>query len=261
MRTARYPSPVLDETAVDLHVKVLSEAVVDRAISAGLEAIVYAPHFTRWPEIRRMAREYTRAELLVVPGREIFTGSWRNRKHVLALGLEAPVPDFVPLDVAMDELKRQDAVVLAPHPGYATVSLTGEDLRRYRSEIHSAEIFNPRNAPWHDRRARRMVETLEIPPFASSYAHLGRTVGAADTTFERSIEEVTDLHDALRDGVARTVRYPRGTGRWRRALPELGHLCYENSVSKARRVLGSDLEATHPRHPAYGGRFEDVACV
>jgi len=60
---------------VDCHVKVLNERVVERAKRAGLDALVYAPHFTRLPEIRERAAAYSDDELLVVPAREVFTGT------------------------------------------------------------------------------------------------------------------------------------------------------------------------------------------
>jgi Predicted metal-dependent phosphoesterases (PHP family) len=79
-------------TRVDLHVKVLDERVVERAKKREVDVLVYAPHFTRWPDIRDRAAVFSDEDLLVVPGRELFTGDWRTRQHVLALDLEEPVP-------------------------------------------------------------------------------------------------------------------------------------------------------------------------
>ncbi|MFW6320736.1 MAG: PHP domain-containing protein, partial [Halohasta sp.] len=56
-----------------MHTKILTDAVVDRAKRRGLDVLVYAPHFTRLPEIRRRAARYSDDDLLVVPAREIFT--------------------------------------------------------------------------------------------------------------------------------------------------------------------------------------------
>ncbi|PSQ55842.1 metal-dependent phosphoesterase, partial [Halobacteriales archaeon SW_12_67_38] len=80
----------MSESRIDAHVKVLDERVVSRAKRYGLDAVVYAPHFVRLPEIRAKARAFSDDDLLVVPGRELFTGSWRNRQHVLAFGLTDP---------------------------------------------------------------------------------------------------------------------------------------------------------------------------
>ena len=46
-----------EQTRVDMHVKILSDEVVARAKRRGIDVLVYAPHFTRLPEIRRTAAE------------------------------------------------------------------------------------------------------------------------------------------------------------------------------------------------------------
>ena len=249
----------MTEFRVDPHVKVLDERVVERAKRAGLDALVYAPHFTRLPEIRERAAAYSDDELLVVPAREVFTGTWRNRKHVLALGLEEPVPDFIPLETAMAEFERQDATVLIPHPTFANVSFEDSDFRTYAETIDALEIFNPKHFPMHNRRARGLAETFSLPPITASYAHLPRTVGIAHTAFETPIESEADLVAALGDRVARRVVYENGLNRWTTTAMELGHLVYENTWEKVDRLFLSGTEPTHPKHIAYDGRFDDAA--
>lgn len=239
--------------------KVLNDAVVERAIRAGLDAIVYAPHFTRLPTIRERAAAYSSDELLVIPAREVFTGSWWNRKHVLVLGLEEPVPDFIPLNVAMAEFDRQDAAVLVPHPEFATVSLTEADLRTYADTIDALEIFNPKHLPSHNRRARELADMLSYPPFTSSYAHLPQSVGVAYTAFEAQIDSGADLVAAFKDSVARRVVYDNGVDRLRAGVIELAHLGYENTWKRVDRLFLSGTEPTHPTHIAYDGRFDDAS--
>ena len=140
---------------VDPHVKVLNEGVVERAKARGLDAVVYAPHFTRLPRVVARAERFSDDELLVVPAREVFTGNWRNRKHVLAVGLTDPVPDFITLEAAMAAFDRQDAAVLVPHPEFATVSLEAHDIRAHGDRIHGTEVYNPKHFGTHNERARR----------------------------------------------------------------------------------------------------------
>ena len=244
---------------VDCHVKVLDDRVIERARRAGLDAIVYAPHFTRLPEIRERAAAYSSDDLLVIPAREVFTGSWRNRRHVLAIGLREPVPDFIPLEAAMAEFERQDAAVLVPHPTFANVSFEEADLRAHADVIDALEIFNPKHLPSHNRRARHLADIHSTPPFTSSYAHLPRTVGIAHTAFETTIEREADLVAALREGIARRVVYDNSLERWTTTATELGHLLYENTWKKMDRLFLSGTEPTHPKHIAYDGRFDDVA--
>lgn len=250
-----------DGTRVDLHVKVLDETVFERAKARGLDVLVYAPHFTRWPTIQRRAETFSDDELLVVPGRELFTGPWYDRRHVLALGLDDPIPDFITLDGAMAELRRQDAAVLAPHPTFLSVSLGREHLWEYRGLIDGVEAYNPKHLPWHNRRARTIASDLDLPAFASSYAHLSRTVGEVWTTFEADIRTEADLIEALESGTERRLFHRSGTTHHARGLLEFAHLGYENTWKKVDRVVLSGMEPTHPGHVAYGGRFDDVRVV
>jgi len=248
-----------DEFRVDLHVKVLDEQVLRQARRAGLDAIVYAPHFTRLPEIRERARAYSTPDLEVIPAREVFTGTWRDRKHVLAIGLEEPVPDFISLDAAMAEFDRQGVAVLAPHPEFATVSLEQPELSQYRGTVDAVEIFNPKHLPTHNRRARELAERFEYPPFASSYAHLPESVGVAYTAFDEPLEGQADLVAALEDGLGRRVVHHNGLRRWKTSSKEIAHLFWENTWQKVDRLFLQGTEPTHPEHIAYGGRFDDVS--
>ena len=269
---------------VDMHVKVLDEGVLRRAKARDMDALVYAPHFTPLPEIERRAAAYTDEELLVVPAREIFTGDWHDRKHLLAIGLDSPVPDFITPEGALLELRGQDAAALVPHPEFLTVSLDRADVERYRSLLDGTEIYNPKFWPHHARRAASIAEEASLPAFASSYAHLGRSVGEAWTTFDRADVEpgpsstrsgmgrpdggwlvdrtwsdrVEAFVGALTDGVSRSVSRRTGLTHRLRCLAEFAHLGYENSLPKAVRLFRPQLPGTHPGRPLYDGRFDDV---
>ncbi|WP_115862576.1 PHP-associated domain-containing protein [Halorussus litoreus] len=240
---------------VDFHVKVLDESVVERAKARGLDALAYAPHFTRLPDVRERADRFSDDELLVVPAREVFTGRWHERKHVLALGLDEPVPDFLPLDDAMAAFDRQDAAVLVPHPTFLNVSLSADDVADYRDTIDAVEVYNPKHWPHHDRRAKALSAKFDLPGFTSSYAHLRGTVGEAWTEFDASFDSREELIDGLKRAVPRRVAHRSGwTHRLRRAA-EFAHLGWENSYEKLDRVLLSGMEPTHPDHVAYDDRF------
>jgi len=242
-----------------MHVKLLDERVAARAKARGLDVLVYAPHFVRLPEIRERAARFTDGELLVVPARELFTGSWRNRRHVLAVGLDDPVPDFVEFEATLDELERQGAATLVPHPEFLNVSLSRADIAAHGDVIDAVEVYNAKCQSHGNRRALAIARDVGLPGFGSSYAHLRWTVGEAWTEFDRSIEDAADLVEALRERAGRRVmRRSGGTHRLRSAV-EFAHLGYENSWGKVDRLLLSGIEPTHPRHVAYESRFDDVA--
>ncbi|WP_255197097.1 PHP-associated domain-containing protein [Halorarius litoreus] len=245
---------------VDPHVKILDERVVDRAKRRGLDALVYAPHFVRLPEIRARARRFTDDELLVVPAREVFTGSWRDRKHVLALGLSEPVPDFITLDGAFAEFERQDATVLVPHPEFATVSLGIEEIETYGDRVHGVETYNPKHRQLHNDRAKEVARETGLPAFGSSYAHLRGTIGEVWTEFEAQPTTAEAVAELFREGAPRRVFHRSGVGHHLRRHAEFAHLGYENTWKKIDRLFLSGTEPTHPRQVAYEGRFDDVSC-
>lgn len=241
---------------VDAHVKVLDDRVVARAKARGLDALVYAPHFTRLPEIERTAERYADEDLAVIPAREVFTGTWRNRRHVLALDLETPVPDFISLESAFETFADQDAVVLVPHPAFLTVSLDRDDIEIYRDAIHGVETYNPKHWGLHNRGAQAIAEATALPAFGSSYAHLRGTVGEAWTAFPAIDPTADAIIDAFRTGTPRSVEHRAGVGHRLRCAVEFAHLFYENSIAKFDRVVLSGTEPTHPSQAAYGGAFD-----
>lgn len=248
-------------TRVDPHVKVCSEAIVDRAVDAGLDALVYAPHFTRLPDIEATANRLSRDDCAVLPGREVFTGTWRDRKHVLAIGLSDPIPDFITLDGAMEAFQQQDATVIVPHPEFYTVGLSEADIREHQDVIDAIEVVNPKHRPRHDRQAQQLAETLSIPAVGSSYAHLPWTVGDVWTEFDRPLDTPDDVNSLIEtpgDGDRRVCRRT-GIGAQTRAQLEFAHLGWENTWKKFDRLVLSGLEPTHPAHPAYDGQFDDCA--
>ncbi|WP_435126713.1 PHP-associated domain-containing protein [Halobaculum sp. D14] len=244
---------------VDLHVKRLDEQVVERARSAGLDALVYAPHFTRLPEIRDRAERFSTPDVTVVPAREVFTGDWRNRRHLLAVGLDDPVPDFITFEAALAEFDRQDAAVLVPHPEFMNVSLTRAEVGAYSDRIDAVETFNAKLFDRQNRRGARIAEAFDLPVFGSSYAHLRGTVGSAWTEFDDDVRTEAALVDALKAGADRTVVKRRDPATRVRRLAEYVHLGVENSWGKLDRLFLSGMEPTNPRHIAYENRFDDVA--
>lgn len=245
-------------TRVDMHVKVLDEHVVSRAKARGIDVLVYAPHFTRLPDIRARADRFSDDDLLVVPAREVFTGPWYDRRHLLAIGLSAPIPDFTTFRGALAELERQDAAVLVPHPEMLNVSCSRADVASDPDAFDAVETYNAKCLPHQNRRARTVVREIDQPGFGSSYAHLRETVGEAWTAFDAAVDSEADLVSALRSGAPRRVAHRPGVGHRLRCLAEFAHLGYENSWGKLDRLLLSGTEPTHPSHIAYGGRFDDV---
>ncbi|EMA69502.1 hypothetical protein C461_02701 [Halorubrum aidingense JCM 13560] len=246
-------------TRVDAHVKVLDDDVVALAKERGIDALVYAPHFTRITTVRERAARYSDDDLTVVPAREVFTGDWGNRRHLLVLGVTDPIPDYITFEGAMAEFERQDAVVLVPHPSFATISLTRPEIAAHADRLDAVETYNTKLLPHQNARARQISESTGTPGFGSSYAHLPGTVGEAWTEFDGALDDEAAVVDAFRERRPRTVVHRGGAGHQLRGLVEFVHLAYENTWEKADRLFLSGDEPTLPSNVAYEGKFDDVS--
>ena len=246
-------------TRVDAHVKVLDDNVVTLAKQRGIDALVYAPHFTRLPTIQRRAAHHSDDDLHVVPAREVFTGDWGNRRHLMALGLSEPVPDYITFEAAMAEFERQDAAVLVPHPGFGTISLTRPEIAAHAERLDAVETYNTKLLPHQNARMQRIADVTDKLGFGSSYAHLRGTVGEAWTEFDGALDGVEGIVDAFRERRPRTVVHRGGLRHRLRGLLEFAHLGYENTWTKADRLFLSGAEPTLPTNVAYEGRFDDVS--
>lgn len=243
-------------TRIDCHVKILDQTVVERAKTRGIDVLVYAPHFTPLPEIEASADRYSDDEITVIPAREIFTGGWGERRHVLAMNLTDPIPDFLSLEATMVELERQAAVVLIPHPTFFTVSFGAEEIERYHSLIDAIETYNPKHLPRHNRRARELSLRFDRPEFGSSYAHLRGSIGEVWTAFDLPNQRPETILDAFREHEQRRVHHRPGLSHRIQCSLEFSHLFWENTGKKLHRLTLGGLEPTHPDQPMYHGRFD-----
>jgi predicted metal-dependent phosphoesterase TrpH len=248
-----------DVTRVDMHVKILDETVVRRAKQAGLDALVYAPHFTHLSEVRARAERYTDEELLVVPARECFTGDWQERRHVLVVDPSEPIPDFLSFDATMGLLADRDETVLAPHPEFLTMSLSRGDIRSHRDVFDGVEVFCPKNWSFHTERMQTIAEEVALPAFASSYAHLPWTIGEVWVEFERPIEQSRDLTDAISAGEIARCSRRGGVEHLLKRRAEFCHLFKENTIDKVRRLAFEHPEQTNPNNGRYDDEYRDLS--
>lgn len=246
-----------ESTRVDLHVKILDDEVVRRAKRAGLDVLVYAPHFTHLSDIRERAERYTDDELLVVPARECFADRWNRRRHVLVIDPAEPIPDFLTFEATMAELDRRDETVLAPHPEFLTMSLSAADVREYSDVFDAVEVFCPKNWWFHTRRMTDIAGDVDLPTYVSSYSHLPYTVGEAWVEYGADIESADDLTTAIEAGVDPRCYRNDGLASLLKRRVEFFHLFKENSWDKFVRVVIKDREPTNPYNARYDERFVD----
>lgn len=248
-------------TRVDPHIKILSEDVVDRAKDNDIDVLVYAPHFKDLNTIRRECKKFSCDDITIIPGRELFTGHWSNRNHILAIGLSTPIPDFIPLKDAILEIKKQDAALLIPHPEFLTVGLSEENISFYQEHIDCIEVYNPKYWTKHSNISEKISTRKNIKPFCSSYAHIKYTIGESHMKYTSNIHTESDLVEALKNDHDYSL-YKKNDMRHKFiSKTEFFHnLLYEDTWEKFQRVCLSGIEKTHPKQGYYDSRFNDL-CI
>lgn len=247
-------------TRVDVQVTVLDERVAARATARGLDALVYAPPFTRLATVERRAARFDGGDLTVIPGREVVVGPPGARRRLLAVGLASPVPDFLTLNGAVSELDRQGAAILAISPG-AAGGLSRAEIDAHAPEIDAVQTYNASLSPRRNRAAGRIAAASGHPGFGASGARRRGTVGEAWTAFDRPIAGTADLVAAFREGAPRRTMRRRGLAHRARAAAEYGHRLYDRTWRRLERAYLSAMVPTHPDSVAYGGRFDEYKAL
>jgi hypothetical protein len=123
--------------------------------------------------------------------------------HVLALWVDEPVPSLVPLEQAVEAMRRQGGICVVPHPmSWLTRSIGARTLTRYAASFDGIEVAccSPA-ARVSIRRAAALNRSLGLAELGGSDAHFLQAIGSAYTEFEG--ETADDLRRAI---VARTTR-------------------------------------------------------
>lgn len=139
----------------------------------------------------------------VIPGMEVTT----IEGHLLAIGIERPVPSFRSLAATLDAVHRQGGLCLIPHPmSWLTRSIGRHGIERIllrRAEglwFDGIELTNqsPAGRAVAERVKQLNQSRFHLPAAGGSDAHYLPIVGTSYTVFPGSGLE--GLRSALRDG-------------------------------------------------------------
>ena len=169
--------------------------VVEAAVRAGLDLIAVTDHedLRGGMQAREIAAR-TNAPITVLPGIEITTRSG----HLLAIGLEAPVPSFRSLRTTIELVKAQGGLCIVPHPlAWAPLSLSSRAISTMVASLDGIELANPTpSARWRQSRARRHNrDRWKLAETGGSDAHFPEMIGTAVTRFPG--RTAADLRAAL----------------------------------------------------------------
>jgi predicted metal-dependent phosphoesterase TrpH len=107
---------------------------LEAALEAGLGVLAVTDHNDLRPGL--LAVDYAARhglDLLVLPGMEITT---EERVHLVALGLQTPIPTWEPLDATIARIREMGALSILPHPFFAHL--------RLKTDVDAIERFNAR---------------------------------------------------------------------------------------------------------------------
>lgn len=167
--------------------------IMEQALKMGLNGVAVTDHENTkaWNEAIEAAKELN---CLVVLGEEMKT----SKGDVMGLFLKEQIDGYKkdPRWV-MEEIKKQDGLVIIPHPFHGTEGFK-DDITKYLDLIDAIEVFNARKPGTQpDIKAREFAEKHNIAMVGGGDSHYDKAVGYAYTEFEGNAIE--DLKQAIKE--------------------------------------------------------------
>ena len=155
-----------------------------------------------------------------MPGIELYT----NRGHLIGLGLNEFIPSYLTLDEAIERIREQGALAVAPHPFDIRVDGVGNAFVK----ADAVEVFNSMNIDrFSNMLAKSRARNSGRPMVVGSDAHMLETIGMC-----RNYIEADDVDSVLAEIRKGRVRYTTNYIS-RDALTRWARSRFENSYSDA----------------------------
>ena len=204
------------------------------ALQQNLDAIFVTNHNTLsgYDAILKCKKNHSKfQDIMVYPGEEITTDTGA---HILAYGIHDEIPSGLPLDVVLDEIRKQDAVSSAPHP----FSLL-DAIRHDAIQCDMIEVFNSNNIDIiSNARAAEFAATHSMTCVAGSDSHVSHTMGRCVNTIHSS-NNLDSILDSMRHGHI-TIEQTDYANR----SETLDHLQYK--IRNSRQYLEDYIEEHYP---------------
>jgi predicted metal-dependent phosphoesterase TrpH len=148
------------------------EAIIKRCLKTGINCIAIADHGTAEGafKIQKMA------PFKVIAAEEIKT----DRGEIIGLFLKETIPDHIPAEEAIKQIRNQDGLVCVPHPFDRPnrSGLGGKALEEFADNIDIIEGFNSRSPlSRFSRSALKFAAKYNKPVSAGSDAHVIAEIG------------------------------------------------------------------------------------
>ena len=146
---------------------------LEYAYKAGLDVLFVTNHNTMngYKQILEYKKNYKKFDSInVYPAEEVTTD---NEAHVLIYGIDHTINAGLSLHEILDEVKKQDAVSVAPHP----FSLL-DALREDSVYCDLFEVFNSSNVDvYSNLKAKKFAKEKSLHVVAGSDSHVKTTIG------------------------------------------------------------------------------------
>jgi len=153
------------------------EAVFKRARKIGLGAIAITDHDTlAGVEVaKKIAKNFK--DIIFIPGEEITT----TAGHIIALGITEVIPRGVTPEEAVDRIKKQGGVAIAPHPFGIRY---GVKNWIFKLPFDGIETLNVWGTIGSNKKAQKAHENIDVAAIGASDAHSISTIGKMYTKLE-----------------------------------------------------------------------------
>ena len=174
--------------------------LVERAKSAGLDAIVFTEHDTVWDQ-NDIDELQANHDFLVLGGVEIST----DDGHILAFGIDKYVFGMHRARELASYVEKSNGVLIAAHPYRRQMPWFTRNEDEYRTALekasrnpayefcHALEELNGRGSDKENEFSRRLREMMELPGTAGTDSHAISDIGKCATYFEREISDGREL--------------------------------------------------------------------
>ncbi|MBX0324647.1 PHP domain-containing protein [Halomicroarcula sp. F13] len=173
------------------------ELLLAQAEAVGLDALAVTDHdeLDASLEAAELAPEYG---LVGIPGMEVTCAAG----HVLALGIESPIPAGLSFAETLDRIRDQGGLAVVPHPFQESRHGVLEHISKDELATADAiEVYNSRLLTGRsNRQAERFARRRGLPMTAGSDAHIAEMVGQAVTKVDTDDRSVDAILDAVAKG-------------------------------------------------------------
>ncbi|WP_435096018.1 PHP domain-containing protein [Halarchaeum sp. P4] len=173
------------------------EMLLEQAAAVGLDALAVTDHdeYEASARAAELAPDYG---LVGIPGMEVTSAAG----HVLALGIEEPVPAGRPFEATLDLIRDAGGIAVVPHPFQESRSGVAANVTREAlASADAVEVYNSRLLTGRaNRQAERFARDHDLPMTAGSDAHIAEMVGQAVTRVDAEERDLQHILDAIRAG-------------------------------------------------------------